>query len=148
MGRRQGAAGGAGLGSAPSAGTQPTGHVDVWRTIMFSYEFPIVAAQTAVYAYEATSDPVALESARNWAKNLRADLPPGLGRRWAKETLGALPEAARTGGTYAENYGRAASFFLHLHHATKDPADLATAIALADEAIDKLYENGWFKGHG
>ena len=28
-----------------------------------------------------------------------------------------------------------------------DDKDLATAIALADEAIEKLYVNGWFKGH-
>lgn len=126
---------------------KPTGYIDIWRTVMFSYEFPITAAQTAIYAYEITGDPAALESARHWATNIRANLPPGIGRRWRQETLEALPEAAATGGTYAENYGRAISFFLHLHYATRDQADLDTALALADEAVDKLYTNGWFKGH-
>src|SRR5690606_27674784 len=28
----------------------PTGHIDVWRTIMYSYEFPLVAAEAALYA--------------------------------------------------------------------------------------------------
>jgi hypothetical protein len=126
---------------------KPTGYIDIWRTVMFSYEFPMIAAQTSVYAYEVTGDADALESAKHWAENIRANLPAKIGRRWYKETLEALPEAEKTGGTYAENYGRAISFFLHLHHATKDPADLDTAVQLADEAVAKLYVNGWFKGH-
>jgi uncharacterized protein YyaL (SSP411 family) len=126
---------------------KPTGYADIWRTVMFSYEFPIIAAQSAVYAYEVTGDAVALESAKHWAENIRKELPPHAGRRWRKEILAALPEAEAKGGTYAENYGRAISFFLHLHYATKDQADLDSAVALADEAVDKLYTNGWFKGH-
>ncbi len=126
---------------------KPTGHIDIWRAIMFSYEFPVVAAQTAVYAYEVTDDADALQAARNWATNIRAQMPPSNGRRWAKEIAEALPDATAKGGTYAENYGRTISFFLHLHRATGDSEDLETAVALADEAVDKLYENGWFKGH-
>jgi hypothetical protein len=126
---------------------KPTGHIDVWRAIMFSYEFPLIAAQTAVYAFELTGDKIALEAARHWATNIRGQMPPSCGRRWGKEIAEALPEATAKGGTYAENYGRAISFFLHLHHATGDEQDLETAVALADEAMDKLYENGWFKGH-
>jgi hypothetical protein len=126
---------------------KPVGYIDIWRTVMFSYEFPVIAAQTAIYAYEVTGDSAALESARNWAENIRANLPPQIGRRWKKQLIECLPEAETAGGTYAENYGRAISFFLHLHYATDDPADLETATSLADEAIEKLYVNGWFKGH-
>ncbi|GMV91652.1 MAG: hypothetical protein AMXMBFR82_14300 [Candidatus Hydrogenedentota bacterium] len=126
---------------------KPVGYIDIWRTVMFSYEFPMIAAQTSIYAYELSGDPAALESAQHWAENIRSNLPPQIGRRWKKELLECLPEAEQTGGTYAENYGRAISFFLHLHYATGDTADLATATALADEAISKLYVNGWFKGH-
>jgi hypothetical protein len=114
---------------------------------MFSYEFPIVAAQTAVYAYELTRDVDALAAARNWAVNIRAQMPPSCGRRWGKEIAEVLPEATIRGGTYAENYGRVISFFLHLHRATGDEQELNTAVALADEAIGKLYQNGWFRGH-
>lgn len=126
---------------------KPVGYIDIWRTVMFSYEFPMIAAQTAIYAYELTGDPAALESAHHWAENIRSNLPPQIGRRWKKELLECLPEAEQTGGTYAENYGRTISFFLHLHYATGDPADLDTAVTLADEAIDKLFNDGWFKGH-
>ncbi len=124
---------------------KPTGYVDIWRTTMYSYEFPIEAAQTAVYAYEVTGDTDALESARCWAENIRAEMPPHLGRRWRQEILDVLPDAHQ--GTYAENYGRAASFFLHLHYATGEPSHLDTARALADEAVRRLYASGWFKGH-
>lgn len=126
---------------------KPTGYVDIWRTIMFSYEFPLIAAQTSLYAWELTGDRDALSSARNWGRNIRGALPVADGRRWRKELEDAMPDAVKTGGTYAENYGRAISFFLRLHRATKDDADLELAHDLAREAIDKLVESGWVKGH-
>jgi hypothetical protein len=126
---------------------KPTGYVDAWRATMYSYEFSMLAAQTAVYAYELTKDQDALQAAKNWAAHIRAQMPPSNGRRWNTEIEDALPEAAAKGGTYAENYGRAISFFLHLHRATNNSDDFDTAVSLADEAIEKLYENGWFKGH-
>ncbi len=126
---------------------KPTGFIDIWRAVMYSYEFPMVAAQTAVYAYEVTGDDAALQSANHWATNIRAEMPPGPGRRWGAELLEALPALKETGGTYAENYGRAISFFLGLYRATNHDADLKTAVALADEALEKLYTDGWFRGH-
>ncbi|NUN96248.1 MAG: hypothetical protein HUU16_08740 [Candidatus Omnitrophica bacterium] len=126
---------------------KPTGYVDIWRTVMFSYEFPVEAAQATMYAYQVTGDPTALVAARNWAAEIRKALPPGMGRRWRQETADALPSAEGAGGTYAENYGRSISFFLNLHQTTGNPEDLDTALQLADDAIEKLYENGWFKGH-
>ena len=126
---------------------KPTGYVDVWRALMYSYEFPLIAAQTSIYAFELTGDKDALRSARNWARNIRSSLPASVGRRWQEDIFQALPDARAKGGTYAENYGRAISFFLSLHRATRSPQDLETALGLADEAVAKLYQNGWFKGH-
>ncbi len=125
----------------------PTGYADTWPTTMFSYEFPLAAAQAYVYGYEVTRDPELLEGARRWARHIRASLPPTVGRRWRKEIYAAAPEMETKGGAYADGYGRAISFFVHLHRATGDPADLQAAVALADEAVAKLYENGWFRGH-
>lgn len=126
---------------------KPTGYIDIWRVVMFSYEFPMVAAETSIYAYELTGDADCLASAQHWAESIRAALPPGPGVRWKQELYQAMPGAVKAGGTYAENYGRAIDFFHRLYKATKDPADLETATALADEAMAKLYVNGWFKGH-
>ena len=131
--------------AAPVSNFTPIGHVDVWRTIMYTFEFPLVAAQASIYAYE-LSDPdngkrdrELLDIALHWAEVIEKNLPPGPGRRWRKEVEGALPEVKRTGGTYAENYGRAISFFVHLYRATLNEKFLRSAERLAREAIDKLY---------
>ena len=58
-----------------------------------------------------------------------------------------MPAVIKTGGAYAEDYGRAISFFVHVYRATKDPKHLRLAEGLAGEAVEKLFENGLFKGH-
>ncbi len=130
---------------------KPTGHVDVWRTTMYSYEMPLIAAQTSVYAYHhATTDAerqVLLRSARRWAQVIRNQMPPRPGRRWDKELHAALPQLKTTGGTYAENYGRAISFFVGLHEINGDPEDLKMAETLARDAVQQLFVNGLFRGH-
>ena len=137
----------------PAGYWYPTGHVALWRTVMFPYEFPLVAAQAAIYAYELSaeqqgkSDPELLKVALHWAETIEKQLPPQSGRRWKHKLEETLPEVRRTGGTYAENYGRAISFFVHLYQATKNTKYLHLARNLAREAVEKLYENGLFKGH-
>ncbi len=124
----------------------PTGHVDIWRTSIFSYEFPLISAQAAIYAYEQSADPQLLRIAKRWAAAIERELPPTTGRRWTSELEAAMPRA-RTGGTYAENYGRAISFFVHLHRAANERRYLEQAEILAREAVENLFENGLFKGH-
>ena len=132
---------------------KPDGHVDVWRTTMYSYEMPLIAAQAAVYAYElsgkdtASRDPALLAAARRWAGVIERNLPVKTGRRWKKEVEQTLPEVEQTGGGYAENHGRAVSFFASLYQATGEEKHLRRAEALAADAIEKLYVNGLFRGH-
>lgn len=131
----------------------PYGHVDVWRASMYSYEMPLIAAQAAVYAYELSGtdavsrDKELLTTARHWAEVIEKNLPAGPGRRWKKELDAAMPEILKTGGTYAENYGRAISFFVHLYRATGESRYLEQATALARETVETMYVNGLFKGH-
>lgn len=122
----------------------PTGYVDIWPTTIYAYEWPLLAAQASIYAYERTGDAALLDIARRWARDIRGAMPPAVGRRWRDEVLAAVPGAAD--GTYAEGYGRAISFFCHLHAATGDAADLATARELADDALAKLGHDGWLVG--
>jgi len=130
---------------------KPTGLVDIWRTTMYSYEMPLIAAEASVYAYDLCDQEddrrAMLEAARHWARAVAGALPPQPGRRWKKELLETLPKLKDTGGTYAENYGRAISFHVGLYHITGDETALARAEELAGEAIDKLYVNGLFRGH-
>lgn len=131
----------------------PTGHVNVWRTSIFSYEFTLAAAQAAIYAWEQSAkepgerDPELLRVALRWAGVVEGALPPHTGRRWKEELEAAMPAVIKTGGAYAEDYGRAISFFVHVYRATKDPKHLRLAEGLAGEAVEKLFENGLFKGH-
>ena len=131
----------------------PIGYVNVWRTIMYTFEFPIVAAQASVYAYELSDigggrkDTELLTIAKHWAEVLEKNLPPKQGRRFKNQMETTMPELNKTSGTYAENYGRAISFFVHLYQATKNTKYLNRARNLAREAVEKLYENGLFKGH-
>ena len=131
----------------------PAGHVDIWRTAIYSYEFPLVAAQASVYAYEqsaadgSSGDPDLLRIAERWARAIERELPPRTGRRWKIHLEEAMPAAVSSGGTYAENYGRVISFFVHLARATGETRYLAQAEKLAREAVEKLFHNGLFRGH-
>ena len=126
----------------------PTGHVNVWRTSIFSYEFTLSAAQAAVYAYELSdSDPELLAIAERWASVIEGALPPDTGRRWRAELEAAMPGVVETGGVYAEDYGRSISFFVHMARATGAEHYLDLAQGLATEAVTKLFENGLLKGH-
>lgn len=130
----------------------PYGHVNVWRTTMFSYEFTLAAAQAAVEAYalsvdEDAADTELLAIANRWAGVVEAALPLHTGRRWKTELEAAMPRAIETGGAYAEDYGRAISLFTNLHRLTGEAKHKKLAEQLADEAIDKLFHNGVFLGH-
>jgi uncharacterized protein YyaL (SSP411 family) len=130
---------------------QPTGYVDVWRSTMYSYEFPLISAQSAVWALEFSEDEKEraelLKIASKWAGVIERACPPSTGRRWKKEIEEMLPKVKSTGGTYAENYGRAISFFSGLYNFTREDTYLQRAEALAREAVDKLFVNGIFRGH-
>jgi uncharacterized protein YyaL (SSP411 family) len=78
-------------------------------------------------------------AARRWAKVIEANLPPQTGRTFKRKIEEAMPEVLRTGGTYAENYGRAISFFVHLYRATQESRYLHRAQQIAGEAVEKLY---------
>ncbi|MBN2375058.1 MAG: hypothetical protein JXD22_01560 [Sedimentisphaerales bacterium] len=130
----------------------PYGYVDVWRTTIYSYEFPLVAAQAAIFAYEQSDygsgrDPQLLTIAEHWAELIENNLPPYVGRRWKEDLEAEMPDVLLTEGTYAENYGRTISFFVHLYRATGNDHYLSVAQDVATEAVQKLYKNGLFKGH-
>jgi hypothetical protein len=126
---------------------EPTGHVDMWKTTIYSYEFPLMAAQSTIRAYELTGDADLLTSATHWAIAIENELPVKLGERWGAELLAAMPDLATTGGSYAEDYGRAISFFVHMYNDTGEVSYLRTAESIGQDAVNKLYVHGIFRGH-
>ncbi|MEX2170235.1 MAG: hypothetical protein WD851_13060 [Pirellulales bacterium] len=150
----------------PGYSVPPIGPVDIWLTTIFPLDFPLLTAQSSIYAYELTPEEDAetrqalLTMARHWATVIEAAMPPETGRTFRKTLEKALPDSHDIGGTYAANYGRAISFLVHLHRATEDTKYLKLAETLAKDAVDKLYVTtemaseegqrksyGIFKGH-
>jgi len=158
----------AGPGRRPDPGysVPPVGPVDVWQTTIFPLLFPLNSAQSALYAYELTAkdnqagDPALLKAAQHWAIVIEKQLPPQTGWTFKQALEASMPDVKKTGGTYAINYGRVISFYVHLYRATKKMKYLKLAEDIAQEAVAKLYvetvkENpqgkpkkyGIFKGH-
>ena len=106
-----------------------------------------------MYAWEQSAedpskrDPELSQVALRWGGGVEGALPPHTGRRWKKELEAAMPAVLETGGAYAEDYGRAISFFVHLYRATGEKRHLALARQIGDDALEKLYVNGLFRGH-
>lgn len=127
----------------------PRGHVEVWRTIMYSYEFPLIAAQSYAYAAELTGDAEMIEATKKWADVIERELPPKAGHRWKHLLAEALPGLEERGGTYAENYGRAIDFFLRAAKVTGEERYEEIARELGAEAVAKLHhsKSGLFVGH-
>ncbi len=128
----------------PGYSVPPLGHADVWQTTIYPLDYSLIAAQAAIYAYELTKKAgkpreALLRSARRWAKVIEKNLPPKTGKPFPKAMARALPRLKETGGTYAENYGRTISFFVHVHRATGDKKYLTLAEKVAATAIEKLF---------
>jgi len=127
------------------AAAQPRGYLDLWEPYMAGYQYAVYTAQAYAYAFHLTSEPELLLAAQQFAN-------------WIKNTPPESMETADTWyknysnnqglqGTYADKYGRTISFFLHLYVLTGEKQLLSEARRFADSAINKLFENGLFKGH-
>lgn len=158
----------AGPGRRPDPGysVPPVGPVDIWQTTIFPLLFPLNSAQSALYGFELTAkdnqagDPDLLKAAQHWAIVIEKQLPPQTGWTFKQALETSMPDVKKTGGTYAVNYGRAISFYVHLYRATKKMKYLELAENIAQEAVSKLYvetvkkdpqgkpkKYGIFKGH-
>lgn len=147
----------------------PTKNINMWRTLSASYEFGLLAAQVALWGFEISrdepnlsEDPVLLTIANHWKNAIERNLPVRPGKRFGENPSAPPPgQLASTNvwstaviyeaGSYAENYARLISFYVHLHDVYnkpgKDPRGqgaeyLQRAINLAHEAIDKLWDPG------
>src|SRR5690606_14883531 len=111
---------------------------------MFPMDFPLMTAQSAIYAYESADEDSAtrselLEMAKRWAKVIEADLPASPGKTFRHTLTSQMPKLRETGRTYAQNYGRSISFFVHLYRATGEQHYLDVAEQIAADAVEKLY---------
>ncbi|MGI9428582.1 MAG: hypothetical protein ACR2NM_07990, partial [Bythopirellula sp.] len=129
----------------PGYSVPPIGPIDIWPTTIFTLDFPLMSGQSALLAYELTAqggksgDSALLRPAKRWADVFARNLPLKSGWTFRKRLEASLPNLPETGGTYAGNYGRVISFYVHLYRATDNPKYLGLARQIAQDAIDKLY---------
>ncbi len=109
----------------------PRGELDLWPAYWAGYEYPQETALAYVWSHRLTGDPELLGGAQRWARAFAAD----------------LDRLRAAGGTYAQHYGTVISFFIELHRESGDRADLDTARAFADQALDLLHARRLFRGH-
>jgi hypothetical protein len=131
--------------AAGYAATQPRGFLDLWEPYVAGYQYPIYTAQACVYAYQLTKDDLFLKTAKRFASWIKRT-PPGSVESedtWYRD----YSNGPGLQGTYADKYGRTISFFLHLYITTGDNRYLKDARLFADQAIEKLYYKGLFRGH-
>ncbi|MEN6384554.1 MAG: hypothetical protein ABFD79_05090 [Phycisphaerales bacterium] len=125
--------------------SEPRGYLDLWEPYVLGYQYPIETAQSYAKAYELSKNPDMLIAAKRFAA-------------WIEKTPTDTNETDVTWyneykknfgskGTYADKYGRTISFFIDMNVLTGEKEYLQTAKKFADEAIAKLYTNGFFKGH-
>ncbi|MBN2209847.1 MAG: AGE family epimerase/isomerase [Sedimentisphaerales bacterium] len=124
---------------------EPRGHLDLWEPYILGSQYPLETALCFVQAYRITKDADMLLGAQRFAD-------------WIKKTPTTTCEtdiswyAAYTHnfgkqGTYAGKYAQAIDFYLGMYSLAEREENLRLARTFADEAIDKLYHNGLFKGH-
>jgi pectate lyase-like protein len=128
------------------AAYEPRGHLTLWEPYVAGYQHAIYTAQAYASAYQMTGDKKLLETAERFARWI-AETPPGTCETHENAWYHAYSTGPGKEGTYAGKYGRAVSFLLTMYVATDDDAYLKEAQNLADEAVEKLWDNGLFRGH-
>jgi len=112
-------------------GYWPRLHADIWNTDQWpTHDYPMAAAEACVSLYAMTREQTFLDAIYRWA-GIALDGSPLRTGRW----------------TYAENYGRCIHFLMRAGRQLGDEHLLSGASALADEAVDSLYENDMFQGY-
>ena len=124
---------------------EPRGYLDPWCPYVLGYQLPIYTAQIYGYAYQTTKEKIFLTTARRFADLIQKRLPVRGCQEGTWYNGYARQYAAR--GTYAGKYGRTISFFINLYVSTRDDKYLRLAEGVANEAIDRLYSKGLFRGH-
>lgn len=112
-------------------GYWPGKYSDPWNTDQWpNHDYPMSVAESCLSLYTLTGESAFLDGIGRWA-HIAVMGSPGQTGRWA----------------YAENYGRCIHFLTRAGMQLDDERLLANAMHLADEAVDRLFEHGMFKGY-
>lgn len=112
------------------SGYWPRKYSDPWNTDQWpNHDYPMPLAEACLSLCTITGEDAFLDDARRWAQVV-SDTRPAQAESWA----------------YAESYGRCIHFLTRAGLELNEEEFLSDAHMIADEAIDRLFENGMFKG--
>jgi hypothetical protein len=115
--------------AAPQRGYWPRMYAEIWNPDQWpTHDYPLAMAEACITLHRQTGDPVFEEGIRRWAEIIRRS-----------------PQADRA-SAYAEQYGRCIAFLARVARALGERRYVTLARQLADEAVVRLPENGWFQG--
>lgn len=109
---------------------QPNVYSDIWDPIFPTHDYPMALAESALMLYQRTDRDEFKEAVERWVDIIRREIPARGGK-----------------GGYAEHYGRGIHFLNKAYHIFGRKEWLNLAFALADEAVEKLFDHGMFRGH-
>ena len=116
--------------TAKEVGYWPRKYSNIWNPDQWpTHDYPMAMAEACLTLHKKTGDAMFLEGARRWAEIV------------CRGTPSDRPAA------YAEQYGRSIQFLTRAGRELKEQRYLTGASDLADEAVLRLYENGWFQGY-
>lgn len=112
-------------------GYWPRKHSEIWNPDQWpTHDYPMAMAEACVTLHRQTGDRLFQEGVRRWAEIVRRSPP------------------SERESAYAEQYGRCIAFLARAARALDDEGYATAARELADEAVQRLLENGWFQGYG
>ena len=118
----------------------PAGKASISNSPMFSYSFLLAAAQTAAWAWRIQPNNSVLERvARNYAMAILRQLPMRSDTYLLNELRHDMPKLTLESGAFAEDYGRAISFFMNMYHVSNEQYFKNVAETVARNAVDKLW---------
>jgi len=113
------------------AGYWPREYADAWNTDQWpTHDYPMPLAEACLSLCAPAGEQLFADAARRWARIAVETSPGRTGRR-----------------AYAESYGRCIHFLARAGLQLEDRQLLAASSALADEAVECLYEDGMFQGY-
>ena len=114
-----------------TTGYWPREYADPWSTDQWpTHDYPMPLAEACLSLHTLTGEAVFRDAIHRWAR-VAIDSSPGRTGKWA----------------YAESYGRCIHFLIRAGLQLNDEQLIAGASRLADEAMDRLFEDGMFQGY-
>lgn len=111
-------------------GYWPRKHSDTWNPDQWpTHDYPMKMAEACIELHEITGDPIFRQAVERWGEIARRS------------------STSDRKSAYAGQYATCIHFLVRAADVLDSPELLHQAHVLADETVERLFENGWFQGY-